>query len=77
MYCSQHSDPGIIAERVAGRELRPAIPPSALGLAEGAGPISVDFKWADNLQHPGDVMDFYTSGGVAPEGRFLYRYAAQ
>ena len=26
-----------------------------------------DFKWADNLQHPGDIMDFYISGDVAPD----------
>ena len=39
--------------------------------------LSLDFKWADNLQHPGDVMDFYTGGDVAPEGRFRYRYVAE
>jgi hypothetical protein len=41
---------------------RPAIPQS-----------NFDFKWADNLQHPCDVMDFYISGDVAPEGKFNYR----
>jgi hypothetical protein len=38
--------------------------------------VRIDFKWADNLQHPGDVMDFYKSGDVAPAGRFNYRYDA-
>lgn len=66
-----------ITERVAGRELHLAIPRSALGLPEGDGPVSVDFKWADNLRNPGDVMDFHTSGDVAPEGRFRYRYSAR
>ena len=32
------------------------------------------FKWADNLQKAGNIMDFYLSGDVAPEGRFQYRY---
>jgi hypothetical protein len=36
--------------------------------------LSLDFKWADNVQSPGDVMDLYTSGDTAPEGRFMYRY---
>jgi hypothetical protein len=35
---------------------------------------SLDFKWVDNLQAPGDVMDFYVSGNVAPAGRFNYRF---
>ncbi len=60
--------------RVQGNELHLAVPRSALGLARnGSGP-SLDFKWADNLQRPGDVMDFYLSGDVAPEGRYNYRY---
>lgn len=38
---------------------------------------AIDFKWADNLQHPGDILDFYLSGDVAPDGRFNYRYAGE
>jgi hypothetical protein len=26
--------------------------------------------------HPGDIIDFYLSGDVAPEGRFKYRYSS-
>ena len=37
----------------------------------------IDFKWTDNLQKPGDVLDFYLSGDVAPEGRYNYRYSAK
>jgi len=62
--------------RMAGSEMHLAIPRSALGLPAGAKPISLDFKWADNLQRPGDVQDFYLSGSVAPAGRFRYRYNA-
>jgi hypothetical protein len=61
--------------RAQGDELQLAIPRAALGLQPGETETAVDFKWADNLQHPGDVMDFYVSGAVAPAARFNYRYA--
>ena len=61
--------------RVAGNELQLSVPRAALGLKDG--PIALNFKWSDNLQHPGDVMDFYTSGDVAPVGRFMYRYQSR
>ena len=60
--------------RVQRNELHLAIPRKALGQGDGALPVMLDFKWADNLQQPGEVMDFYLSGDVAPEGRFKYRY---
>jgi hypothetical protein len=60
--------------RVSGNELHLAIPRSGLGLSAGKTRLAIDFKWADNLQHPGDMMDFYVSGDVAPEGRFRFRY---
>lgn len=60
--------------RAVGNALQLAIPRQALGLKSGETKTAIDFKWADNLQHPGDVMDFYLSGDVAPEGRFNYRY---
>jgi hypothetical protein len=50
------------------------IPREGLGLREGRAPIRLDFKWADNLQRPGELLDFYVSGDVAPEGRFRFRY---
>jgi hypothetical protein len=62
--------------RAQGNELHLAIPRSALGLPQGDNRVALDFKWADNLQRPGDIMDFYISGDVAPEGRFNYRYRA-
>jgi len=61
-----------VAMRVRGRELYFAIPRSALGV--GTGDFGLDFKWVDSVQSPGDIMDFYVSGDVAPEGRFRYRY---
>ena len=60
--------------RVEGADLQLAIPRRALGLKDDRTAVALDFKWADNLQHPGDILDFYLSGDVAPEGRFNYRY---
>ncbi len=62
---------------VEGNDLQLAIPRAALGLPPGDAPLSFDFKWADNLQNPGDVQDFYLSGDTAPAGRFKYRYKAE
>lgn len=63
--------------RVEGNELHLAIPRTALGLPADSTRTCLDFKWADNLQRPGDIMDFYISGDVAPEGRFMYRYMGE
>lgn len=60
---------------VRGNEVQLAIPRTALGWRQGQTRASLDFKWADNLQSPGDPLDFYVSGDVAPEGRFNYRYS--
>jgi hypothetical protein len=46
-------------------------------LKTGGTKTAIDFKWADNLQTPGDVMDFYVSGDVAPAGRFNYRFVGE
>ena len=60
--------------RVKGRELHLCLPRALLGLSGEGGPVQLDFKWIDNWQHCGDVMDMYLSGDTAPEGRFKYRY---
>ncbi|QEH34103.1 hypothetical protein OJF2_26370 [Aquisphaera giovannonii] len=62
--------------RATGDSLQLTIPREALGIPAGSAGFSLDFKWADNLAKPGEVMDFYTSGDVAPEGRFRFRYVA-
>jgi hypothetical protein len=69
---------GIADYRVRDHQLQLAVPRVTLGVGEaGMGGLSLDFKWVDNTQRPGDIMDFYISGDVAPEGRFAYRYSAQ
>ena len=45
---------------------------SDLGFKKGA--IKLNFKWSDNMQTDGDIMDFYVSGDVAPGGRFNFAY---
>ncbi|MSU23953.1 MAG: hypothetical protein EXS32_09050 [Opitutus sp.] len=59
---------------VSGNELMFAVPRAALGLPAGDA-VTFDFKWWDNPQNPGDIMDIYLSGDAAPDGRFNYRYA--
>jgi hypothetical protein len=61
--------------RVEGNELQFIIPLERIGKADEGRRASFDFKWVDNLQKPGDVMDFYVSGDVAPESRFKFRYS--
>lgn len=58
---------------VNGNTLDIAIPKSLLGV--GANP-NFEFKWNDNMQRPGDPLDFYVSGDTAPGGRFNYVYDA-
>ena len=36
--------------------------------------FTFNFKWSDNMQVDGDIMDFYSNGDVAPAGRFMYHY---
>jgi hypothetical protein len=62
---------------VVGNEMQFVIPRGKLGLGTRNTKVAIDFKWADNLQNPGDIMDFYVSGDVAPEGRFNYRYEGE
>jgi hypothetical protein len=57
-----------------GKEVVIAVPRTALGLRRGETRLSLDFKWADHLQHPGEIMDFYISGDVAPEGMPTFDY---
>lgn len=64
-----------VSYRIEERELHLAIPRKALGIQPGR--VSLDFKWADNIQKPGDIMDFYLSGDVAPLGRFNFRYTGE
>lgn len=65
-----------VRSKTSGDRWQVAIPKPVLGLPAGKAPLAFDFKWADGLRRPGDVLDFYSSGDVAPEGRFKFRYVA-
>lgn len=48
---------------------------SLLGIASDAK-VDFEFKWSDNMQEDGNIMDFYINGDAAPSGRFNYHYFA-
>ena len=56
-----------------GNELMLAVPRQALGLPP-SDVVQLDFKWWDQAQKPGDIMDTYLSGDCAPDARFNYRF---
>jgi hypothetical protein len=37
-------------------------------------PVDLEFKWSDNMQDEGNIMDFYVNGDAAPGGRFNFHY---
>lgn len=49
-----------------------AVPKTVLKLN---GKVNIEFKWSDNMQAGGEIMDFLLHGDVAPLGRFNYYYA--
>ena len=51
------------------------MPRTLLGI-DGDKSFVLNFKWSDNMQVDGDILDFYVNGDVAPEGRFKYQLAA-
>jgi hypothetical protein len=59
---------------VTANKLEIAIPKAALSITGPA--ISIAFKWADNTQDEGNIMDFYVSGDTAPAGRLNFVYHA-
>lgn len=61
-----------VSYTVDGDTMVVTIPRSALGIGEGD--FTVNFKWSDNMQADGDIMDFYTNGDVAPGARFKYSF---
>ena len=59
-------------DRVEGRQFHVAAPRRLLGLQPGD--FAMEFKWIDNAQTPGDILNAYIDGAAAPDGRFRYRY---
>lgn len=50
--------------------LQIAVPRAMLGMADSA-PV-FHFKWSDDMQTDGDIMDFYQYGEAAPGSRFTF-----
>ncbi len=57
---------------VNGNKLEIEIPRTIFG-ANGKN-LDMEFKWSDNMQEEGNIMDFYVNGDVAPGGRFNFVY---
>ncbi len=58
--------------KVDDNRLMIRIPRQILGLR--GKKVDFEFKWSDNMQDEGNIMDFYVNGDVAPGGRFNYVY---
>ena len=63
---------GEVPRRARGARLAVAVPREKIrGLDKK---VDIRFKWSDNMQADGDILDFYENGDAAPDGRFAYRY---
>lgn len=51
------------------------IPRTMLG-EHASDTLDFEFKWADNAQLDGNILNFYTNGDAAPGGRFNFRYCS-
>jgi hypothetical protein len=63
---------GDVEYSVKDNRLQIKVPKSMLGI--NGDKFVVNFKWSDNMQNDGDVMDFYVNGDAAPGGRFKFQY---
>ena len=61
--------------RIEHHQMMFAVPRSALGL--GKAPPCFDFKWTDHTAPWEDMMQLYTHGDTAPNGRFCYRFTGK
>ncbi len=55
---------------VNGNKMELEIPRSVLSLSGKT--VNIEFKWNDNMQDNGNIMDFYVNGDTAPGGRFNF-----
>lgn len=62
---------GMIRYVVKDNKMELSIPRKLLNCGQKA---NLEFKWSDNMQTEGDIMDFYLNGDIAPLGRFNYVY---
>lgn len=67
---------GNVKYEVEDNSLFITIPKNMLGIMNGE-PFELEFKWSDNMQEEGNIMDFITNGDVAPMGRFNYVFRGE
>lgn len=66
---------GVAAYAVHGCTLELQVPRTFLRSID-ENKLDFEFKWSDNGQADGQIMDFYLSGDAAPGGRFNFVYQA-
>ena len=59
--------------RQQGNRLFFIIPKRLFGIGRRQN-FHLQFKWSDNMQKEGDILDFLINGDVAPMGRFNYEF---
>ena len=57
---------------INGTQMETLIPLDILGLKKDSV-VSIDFKWADNIQETGETRDLTINGDCAPNDRYNYR----
>ncbi len=62
---------GEVEYSVSKNKLEIKVPKALLGIS---GEPDFEFKWSDNMQQEGEVMDFWLNGDAAPMGRGSYHY---
>lgn len=67
---------GEILLQTEGDRLAVRIPRRMLGIGKKDA-VDIEFKWSDNMQDAGNVIDFYENGDCAPGGRFNFVYTAE
>ena len=63
---------GTLTYKYSGNQMMIRVPRAMMGLTDSL--IDIEFKWIDNMQNQGDIIDVYNNGDTAPIGRFAYRY---
>lgn len=63
---------GTVNYSVNGNILQLSVPRRML--EQDVDVMDFGFKWSDNMQTDGDIMDFYSYGDVAPGGRFCFHF---
>lgn len=68
------ADEAEVKMKVEGNKLMLRIP-RVLLQKDSSKPLDFEFKWSDNMQDEGNIMDFYVNGDCAPGARFNYVFS--